>query len=76
MVDVLGCAGLVDDVGPLVLGWPKKAVMEALALGFLTASNAVSAALRLRAMLWWMSGCWRLQWMVEGGRYVSEVEVG
>lgn len=50
--------------------------MEALALGFLTASNAVSAALRLRAMLWWMNGCWRLQWMVEGRRYVSEVEVG
>lgn len=67
VVDMLGCDEFVDEVGPFGFGCPKKAVMEPLALGFLTASKVVSAAFRLRAMLrsamrrWWSTNnvrCW------------------
>lgn len=46
-----GWDGFVEEVEGFVLGWPKKDVMEPLALGFLAASRATSAALRLRDMM-------------------------
>lgn len=46
-----GCDGFVDDVGGFVFGWPKNAVMEPLAFGFLAASVATSTPFRLRDIL-------------------------
>lgn len=43
--------GFVDDVDELVLGGPKKLVIELFALGFLASAATMSAALRLRDMI-------------------------
>jgi hypothetical protein len=43
--------GLADDVDEVVLGGPKKLVMELLAFGFFASAATISAALRLRDMI-------------------------
>lgn len=48
-----GLDGFVLDVLVFVLGGPKKLVMEPFAFGFFASAVAISAALRLRDILYW-----------------------